>query len=105
MKLWFVRQDGKRQLYTDPRTGASELTRKRGEEIGERMITQPEIQQVELADQIGLIHWWRRKRESSVRPRSQPFLQRLPRFAIPSALDVVGWSTRRSSCPQGARTH
>jgi hypothetical protein len=62
MKLWYVSQDGRRYLNTDPRTGASELTRKRGEEIGANLIQQPEVQQVELADQIGLIHWWRRKR-------------------------------------------
>jgi hypothetical protein len=67
MKLSYVRRDGKRYLYTDPGTGASELTQKHGEEIGERLIKQPEIQQVELADQIGLIHWWRRKERSSRR--------------------------------------
>jgi hypothetical protein len=60
MKLWYVRQNWKRCLYSDPRTGASELTRKRGEEIGERLIKQPDLQQVELADQIGAVHWGRR---------------------------------------------
>jgi hypothetical protein len=70
MKLWYVSRDVKRYVYTDPRTGATELTQKRGEEIGERLIKQPEIQQVELADQLGLIHWWRRKEQPS-RHRSQ----------------------------------
>jgi hypothetical protein len=62
MKLCYVGRDGKRCLYTDPRTDASELTQKRGEEIGEKLIEQPEIQQVELADRIGTVHGWRRKR-------------------------------------------
>jgi hypothetical protein len=46
MKLWYVSLDGKRQLYTDPRTGASELTRQRGEEIGEKLLEERGVRQV-----------------------------------------------------------
>jgi hypothetical protein len=67
MKLWYVSRDGKRHLYEDPHTGVTELTRQRGEEIGELLIKQPDVQQVELADQMGLIHWRRRKERSSRR--------------------------------------
>lgn len=67
MKLWYVSRDGKRYLYTDPRTGASELTRKRGEELGEKLIEQPNTERVELASEIGVICWWR---EHSSRRRS-----------------------------------
>jgi hypothetical protein len=61
MTLWYVSRDGKRQLCADPRTGVSELTQKLGQEIGAKLIQQPDIQQVELADEIGAVHWWRRK--------------------------------------------
>jgi hypothetical protein len=30
MKLWYMSRDGKRHLYEDPRTGATELTQQRG---------------------------------------------------------------------------
>jgi hypothetical protein len=67
MKLRYVSQDGKRRLYMDPRTGVSELTRKRGEEIGTRLLYHPGIERVELVDEIGAIHWWQRKKRSSRR--------------------------------------
>jgi hypothetical protein len=41
----------------------SEVTRKRGNEIGERLLLQPDVQQLELVDQIDAIHWWRRKKD------------------------------------------
>jgi hypothetical protein len=62
MKLWYVMRDGKRRIYADPRTGSTEWTRQTGEEIGEQLLKQPGIRQVELADGIGAVHWWRRKR-------------------------------------------
>jgi hypothetical protein len=68
MKLWYVMRDGRRYVYTNPRTGASDLTRKRGEEIGEKLLEQPNIERVELANEIGVIYWWM---ERSSRPRSR----------------------------------
>jgi hypothetical protein len=67
MKLWYVSRDGKRHVYVDPRTGSTEWTRKLGEEIGEKRLRHPGIEQVELEDEIEAIHWWRRKGCSSRR--------------------------------------
>jgi hypothetical protein len=72
MKLWYVSRDGKRHLYEEPLSGATDLTRERGEQIGEWLMKHPDIQQMELADQLGLIHSWRRKEPGPTRMRVGP---------------------------------
>jgi hypothetical protein len=62
MKLWYVSRDGERHVYADPRTGSTEWTRKLGEEVGQELLKRPDVRQVELADAIGAVHWWRAQR-------------------------------------------